>query len=242
MSSSSALSINTKKTTVESDALPEKYSPTSPSQYISTIASRRLRCEASPSSPFSSIILRSPASPSLGGIPEGSPCSIFPGKKAKAAYTTFPLMDDCDFSQSIKTIHGKAKIILGLSGGGTRGIITATILDRLFKELDAHPSEVDMLAGTSAGSIIAAALSVPKKGTKTPAFTTEKVIRLFEERAEDFFVQNKYFHFFPAPGLLKPKYNSTQLSKLLGEFLKDTRMDQLLTGFFCHKFQCDHRS
>jgi uncharacterized protein len=50
--------------------------------------------------------------------------------------------------------------ILALDGGGSRGIIPATILDCLQKETGINPLEhFDLIAGTSTGGIIGIALA-----------------------------------------------------------------------------------
>ena len=65
----------------------------------------------------------------------------------------------------------RKRFILAIDGGGMRGIIPAYILQMLNKELrklgDERPlySHFDLIAGTSTGALIAAALSIPVDGT-----------------------------------------------------------------------------
>ena len=65
----------------------------------------------------------------------------------------------------------RKRFILAIDGGGMRGIIPAYILQMLNRELrnlgDKRPlySHFDLIAGTSTGALIAAALSIPVDGT-----------------------------------------------------------------------------
>jgi len=54
--------------------------------------------------------------------------------------------------------------ILSIDGGGTRGVIPATILDCISKDLNKHPMELfDLVAGTSTGGIIGIGLAARKQ-------------------------------------------------------------------------------
>ncbi len=71
-----------------------------------------------------------------------------------------------------KTKEKEIRYILSLDGGGMRGIIPAYVLSRLEQDLkktfhDPRPlySHFDLIAGTSTGSLIALALTLPTEGT-----------------------------------------------------------------------------
>ena len=49
--------------------------------------------------------------------------------------------------------------ILSLDGGGVRGVVTTVILERILKEHPQFLIDVDMIAGTSAGGILALLLA-----------------------------------------------------------------------------------
>jgi uncharacterized protein len=70
--------------------------------------------------------------------------------------------------------------ILSLSGGGFRGLYTATLLEKLEKEADKPLSEVfDLIAGTSIGGILAIGLAAGVKASK--------LREAFEQNAEYIF-------------------------------------------------------
>ena len=49
--------------------------------------------------------------------------------------------------------------ILSLDGGGARGVVTTVILERILKEYPLFLNDIDMIAGTSAGGILALLLA-----------------------------------------------------------------------------------
>jgi patatin-like phospholipase/acyl hydrolase len=75
--------------------------------------------------------------------------------------------------------------ILSLDGGGIRGVLTATLLERLEK---AHPgflSKVDLFAGTSTGGILALGLAAGLTPTGIGQLYTESGRRVFADSVWD---------------------------------------------------------
>jgi patatin-like phospholipase/acyl hydrolase len=75
--------------------------------------------------------------------------------------------------------------ILSLDGGGIRGVLTATLLERLEK---AHPgflSKVDLFAGTSTGGILALGLAAGLTPTEIGQLYTESGTRVFADSVWD---------------------------------------------------------
>lgn len=121
------------------------------------------------------------------------------------------------------------KRILALDGGGLKGIVTLGFLQRIEEALrqrhDAGPEfrlahYFDLIAGTSTGAIIAAALA---KG-----MTVAEVTQYYLTMGEKVF-NRKWFR----RGLIRARYDDRKLRKLLKEVLgADTTLgdDSLLTG------------
>lgn len=94
-----------------------------------------------------------------------------------------------------ETRKKEERFILAIDGGGMRGIIPAWLLGRLSRELrsagDERPlySHFDLIAGTSTGALIAAALSLPTDGT---GLKEERVpeIRVYKECLEKRFLRS----------------------------------------------------
>jgi len=106
--------------------------------------------------------------------------------------------------------------ILALSGGGFRGLFTATILERLEEEFG-YPiaKKFDLLAGTSIGGIITLALA---------AEISAKAIK-------ELFINNKD-KIFDRPLLTKgyfynSKYNNEGLKECLGEIFQEKKIGDL---------------
>lgn len=69
--------------------------------------------------------------------------------------------------------------ILALDGGGIKGLFTARVLDRIVQQYPKLLKNVDLLAGTSTGGIIALALAAGK--------TPGEIAKLYSERGEKIF-------------------------------------------------------
>ncbi|MEO0969847.1 MAG: patatin-like phospholipase family protein, partial [Cyanobacteria bacterium J06639_18] len=70
--------------------------------------------------------------------------------------------------------------ILSLDGGGIRGIVTAQILSLIEKQIDQPLNEYfDLIAGTSTGSILAAAIATGIRSEKIVEFYRENSSLIF---------------------------------------------------------------
>ena len=136
---------------------------------------------------------------------------------------------------NIKTLEehlqndGKAKRILALDGGGLRGILTAGILQKIEDVLKArHGGKesfrlchyFDLIAGTSTGSIIAAALAL--------GWSVEEIREKYMSLGSAVFQKSLL-----RKGLVRAKYNEKKLNEELKEvYGENTKLssDQLQTG------------
>jgi uncharacterized protein len=110
--------------------------------------------------------------------------------------------------------------IVCFDGGGIRGVYTAVLLDRLVQSLPKLLNNVDLLAGTSTGGIIALGLA--------SGMTTTQLIQLY---------QNKGAQIFNAPLLHKirdlgeivgAKYSNADLVQIISDQFGEKTLDQLL--------------
>ena len=77
------------------------------------------------------------------------------------------------------------KWILSIDGGGIRGIIPATTLVALEKQIGKPAREVfDFLAGTSTGALISAALAA--------GVSAEHILEIYTKRADEIFTGPKF--------------------------------------------------
>src|SRR5690606_8612088 len=108
--------------------------------------------------------------------------------------------------------------ILAIDGGGVRGIFPAHVLAKLTTFLKAQPAETfDLIAGTSTGSIIAAAAATE--------FPLDQLVKLYEKHAVSIF-SPRYAAF---GGKLKSAYSSEPLKTLLNEVFGNKTMSATRT-------------
>lgn len=104
--------------------------------------------------------------------------------------------------------------VLCCDGGGIRGVFTLEILkgvqDRLTCPISNH---IDLLVGTSTGSIVAGGLAIGK--------SLDDLLKLYEEKGNTIFYRTSY-------GILGPKYDATKLEGLLEDYFGDTKISDTL--------------
>jgi uncharacterized protein len=115
--------------------------------------------------------------------------------------------------------------ILCLSGGGVRGLITAIWVNRLEQKLGAPIGQFfDLIAGTSAGSLIACGLSA--------GIETGTIVTLFRTRAQEIFPNptarflSRFLRSFNQ-GFDAPRYDARGLEQVLRDVFGDRRFGDL---------------
>lgn len=107
--------------------------------------------------------------------------------------------------------------ILAIDGGGIRGVVPAHIIHRVHSEYGIIPSKYfDMIAGTSTGAIIAAALACE--------IEPSKIIALYKEHGIKIFKKKKSFW----PNFIKRGVHSLYVHDELKKLLKDIFGDKKL--------------
>ena len=108
---------------------------------------------------------------------------------------------------------------MSLTGGGYRGLYTATVLEDIESHLkkknedDCIANYFDLITGTSIGGIIALALAY-----EIPA---NEIAKIFDENGKKIFKKQALFGFF------KAKYNSDTLKKILTEWFGKAKLGDL---------------
>jgi uncharacterized protein len=75
--------------------------------------------------------------------------------------------------------------IMSFDGGGIRGVFSARLLERLCSEYTELPAEVDMLAGTSTGAIVAAGIATGTDPAQLTAFYRNESSAVFKDSVLD---------------------------------------------------------
>lgn len=101
--------------------------------------------------------------------------------------------------------------VLSIDGGGLLGIIPATVLVYLQRQLDQPIGKYfDLITGTSTGGIIALSLA------KRPPVPIEKILDLYVRRGKEIFSRG-FLEYLP--WMFRRKYNHKNLEALLIEYL-----------------------
>lgn len=135
--------------------------------------------------------------------------------------------------------------VLAIDGGGVRGIVAAVLLDALDAERRALGARTpladrfDLIAGTSTGAIIAAALSAPNAAGDGPLRTPFELRDLYRRTARRIFPA-RFWCRLPLVGQIRqffgPLYDSENLVAVLREelgalTLSAARRNVMITGY-----------
>ena len=135
---------------------------------------------------------------------------------------------------SIEPSEEKLCRVLSLDGGGIRGIITLVWLNEMEKRTGKRVSDMfDVIAGTSTGSLIAAALS------KENPMAVEDILALYKTRSNEIFHRSLAHRIKTLDGLTGPRYEEDGLEAILEEIVGDTKLSQLKKTFIATAFDIE---
>lgn len=112
------------------------------------------------------------------------------------------------------------KIILSLDGGGIRGVVPAAILDYLEKKIQEIQKDhrirignlVDLVAGTSTGSIVGSMMILPcEKNPNRPKHTMQEIVEMYVEMGPEVFKKHKGHSIKTLWGLIGPKFPASNI-------------------------------
>jgi patatin-like phospholipase/acyl hydrolase len=109
--------------------------------------------------------------------------------------------------------------ILTLDGGGIRGFFTARLLCRIESARPGWLDRVDLIAGTSTGSIIAFALA--------RGMAAGDIAAIYEKSAARIFSTSLRERLLDAGGLIGPRYDVRRLAAVLRQVFHDLRLRDL---------------
>ena len=136
------------------------------------------------------------------------------------------------------------KVIISIDGGGIRGIVTAAILDYIERKIQEIQGDnrirignlVDLVAGTSTGSIVGALMLVPAETSPWAKYTMKEVIDLYFNLGTEVFKPSTKNNLKTLWGLIGPQFPASNIDNpLLSQFnhykLKDLIKPCLFTGY-----------
>jgi len=134
--------------------------------------------------------------------------------------------------------------ILSIDGGGLRGIVPVSILEKV-EEFTGKPiwESFDLIAGTSTGGLIACGITLPKApGVKEAKYDLNYIMNIYKERGKEIFpprgwLANKL-------GILSdarnPKYLDKGVHKVFSEVLGDARLNDSLTQIMISSYDLNN--
>jgi uncharacterized protein len=142
------------------------------------------------------------------------------------------------------------KILLTIDGGGIRGLVPAAILDYLEKRIQEFQGDkkirigklVDLVAGTSTGSIVGSLSILPcDKDPKTPKYTMEEIINLYIGMGPQVFKEHFWHNVKTLWGLIGPKFPASNIENPLLQIEGFTKMKDLVKPCLFTGYDIDRR-
>jgi len=132
--------------------------------------------------------------------------------------------------------------ILTIDGGGIRGIIPALVLAELEERTGRRVAELfDLVAGTSTGGILAAALTRPADDGVTPRFKARDLVGLYEAEGPEIFSRSLIKRVRSVDGWLDERYDDAGLNAALRRYLDGQRLSEALTDVLITAYDLEGR-
>jgi len=126
--------------------------------------------------------------------------------------------------------------VLAIDGGGIRGLIPALVLADLERRTGRRAAELfDVIAGTSAGALLACGLARP-----APA-TAAELADAYVEEGPRIFGRSLLKRAFSVGGLVDERYEDDGLMAALERHLGATRLSEATTGLLVTAYDIEHR-
>jgi patatin-like phospholipase/acyl hydrolase len=131
--------------------------------------------------------------------------------------------------------------VLSIDGGGIRGLIPALVLAEIERRTGRRIAEMfDLMAGTSTGAIIAAALA--RRGEDgSPAHTAEEVADLYRTEGPKIFDRSLRQQITSVGGLVDERYDDAALNQALATYLGEARLKEVLTDVLLTAYDVEGR-
>ena len=142
------------------------------------------------------------------------------------------------------------KLILAIDGGGIRGLVPAAILDYLEKKINSIKetktikigSCVDLVGGTSTGSIVGSLMLLPcEKNSKVPKYTMEEITQMYIEMGPDVFKSHFWHNVKTLWGLFGPKFPASNVEPDLLRMMDHYKLKDLVKPCLFNAYDIDKR-
>lgn len=140
--------------------------------------------------------------------------------------------------------------ILTIDGGGIRGLIPATILERLEQKLcqksgreHAHLADYfDMIAGTSTGGLLTCIYLAPDDTGAAPRFSAHDAVQLYLTKGADIFHAPLWKQIQSLWGVLDERYPTKPFERIIADYVGDLCLSDLLKPCLITAYDLKNRS
>ena len=131
--------------------------------------------------------------------------------------------------------------VLAIDGGGIRGLIPAVVLTDIERRTGRRTAELfDLIAGTSTGGILAAALGCPG-ADGGPRLRAEELIELYVTEGPRIFDRSLLKRVSSAEGLIDERYDADGLVAALVTYVGDVRLSQTVVPVLLTAYDIERR-
>ena len=131
--------------------------------------------------------------------------------------------------------------VLSIDGGGIRGLIPAVVLAEIERRTGRRVAQMfDLIAGTSTGGILAAALTCPGDDG-APKYRAEELIDLYVTEGPAIFDRDLLKRVTSAEGLIDERYGSDGLEEALREYVGEVRLSQTIVPVLLTAYEIERR-
>lgn len=132
--------------------------------------------------------------------------------------------------------------VLSIDGGGIRGLIPALVLAEIEERAGRPSAELfDLIAGTSTGGIIGAALTVPGPDG-APRYRARELLSFYLDEGPEIFARSLGQKLRSGWGLIEEKHDDAALNATLRRYLGDARASQALTRLLITAYELETRA
>jgi patatin-like phospholipase/acyl hydrolase len=131
--------------------------------------------------------------------------------------------------------------VLCIDGGGIRGLVPALVLAEIEGRAGRPIAELfDLIAGTSTGGILAAALTAPGPDGR-PRHRASQLVELYRTEGPKIFRRSLWQRIESAEGLLDQKHDDDALVDALHRYIGDARLSQARTRLLVTAYELETR-